>query len=82
MFKSVAWGFVIAIATTVLSVLLFVALEPRVPFAWAFAPGFMIKRLFEQAGAHTTNRWAINATFLFWWITAVAALRLLSLRRL
>jgi len=76
MFRSVAIGFVLAIAITVFSALLFIALEPHVGLAWAFAPGFAIMRVAESMGAQTTNRFAINSTFLFWWIVSTIALLL------
>jgi hypothetical protein len=82
MVKTVATGFVIAIAITVLSVLLFVALQPHVSFGWAFAPGLVIQPLFELAGVRANNRLAINSTFLFWWIVSVIALLLLRFRRM
>jgi uncharacterized membrane protein len=81
MLKALAIGFVAAIAITVCSVLLFAALEPHVTLAWAFAPGFAIMRLYELSGARPTNRFAINSTFLFWWLMSVVVLLLLRLRR-
>jgi hypothetical protein len=81
MLKALAIGFVAAIAITVLSVLLFAALEPHVNFAWVFAPGFLMMRLFELAGAQPTNRLVINSTFLFWWLISVVVLLVLRIRR-
>lgn len=73
MLKSVAIGFVLAIAITVFSALLFVALQSHVSFAWAFSPGFPIRLLFESAGVPPSNQLAINSTFLFWWIVSTIA---------
>lgn len=81
MFKSVAIGFVLAIAITVLSALLFVALQPHVSFAWAFSPGFPIRLLFESAGVRSSNQLAINSAFLFWWIVATIAVVMFQRRR-
>lgn len=76
MLKSIAIGFVVAIAITVFSTLLFVALQPHVNFAWAFSPGFPIRLLLESAGVRPSNQLAINSTFLVWWIASTIALHL------
>jgi hypothetical protein len=81
MFKSLAIGFVIAIAVTVLSALFAIALGPHASLAWAFAPGFTVMRLFGSAGAQPSNRSAINATFLLWWLVSFVALELFRRQR-
>jgi len=76
--KFVAIGFVVAIAITVLSALLAIALGPHATLAWAFAPGFTVLRLFEST--QPSNRAVINATFMFWWLVAFVVLLALRWR--
>jgi hypothetical protein len=56
--------------------------EPwQIPFAYAVSPGLLIKQLLEILGQEHTNRFAVWATLVFWWVLAFCVISVLQRRR-
>ena len=62
----------VAVGTLVfgLIVVIFLMIEEplQIPFAYAVAPGLFLQQLLERLGQEHTNRFAVWATLVFWWV--------------
>jgi hypothetical protein len=79
--RSVLVAFGIAALAFALDVLIFLAIEPHVSVAHAFAPGLLVQNSLSRIGLHSTNRVGVGSTFFIFWLGAFAILEVLRRRR-